>query len=52
MEITLRSSRGLQKRKEDDEKIIAEKEGKGETRKESEQNSLELTEERRKYMVQ
>ena len=52
MTITLRSGRGLQKRKEDDEKIIAEKEGEEESGKESEKNSLESTEEIRKSMVQ
>ena len=52
MAITLRSGRGIQKRKEDDEKIIAEKEGEEEIGKESYHNSLELTEERRKSMVQ
>ena len=52
MEITPRSGRELQKRKEDDEKIIAEKESEEETGKESEQNISELIEERRKSMVQ
>ena len=33
IEITLKSGRGLQKRKEDDEKIIAKKEGEEETGK-------------------
>ena len=51
MEITLRSGRELQKRKED-EKIITEKKEKEETGKENEQNSSKLIEERRKSMVQ
>ena len=49
MEITPRSGRGLQKRKEDEENEMTEE--KEETGKESEQNNSELIEERRKSMV-
>ena len=50
MEITLRSGRELQKRKEE-ENDKTEKEEKEETGKESDQNNSELTEDRREFMV-
>ena len=54
MAITLRSGRGLQKRKKEEEKEneITKKKDKEEIGKESQQNSSKLIEERRKSMVQ
>ena len=51
MEITLRSGRELQRRKED-EKIMIEKEKQAKTEEETKMDSSEMTEDRRKLKVQ
>ena len=51
MEITLRSDKELQRRKED-EKIMTKKEKQEETEEETKLDSSEMTEERRKLKVQ
>ena len=51
MEVTLRSGRELEKRKED-EKMMNEKDKQAETREETKLDSLEMTKEKRKVKVQ